>query len=244
MPRPPLLTQPERAAALARLTGWRAVTGRDAITRTFKFKDFSEAFAFMTRVALIAEKLDHHPEWIERLQPGRGDAVDARRRWLDGPRHAARRGDERHRGGMSRRGRPALLLSRCAADAAAAWPSLSRHEVRPAARGDRRRPRARRGTAAAVADRARATTCCARMIPPTWTPSSTARSRPTVSAASACRGARRWCDARGRRSAGRWRRRARRSSAAYPGNSPAARITRTVASAPATACSTISPSRH
>ncbi len=37
--------------------------GRDAITRTFTFADFSEAFGFMTRVALVAEKMDHHPEW-------------------------------------------------------------------------------------------------------------------------------------------------------------------------------------
>ena len=37
--------------------------GRDAIQRTFKFKDFSEAFGFMTRAALVAEKMDHHPEW-------------------------------------------------------------------------------------------------------------------------------------------------------------------------------------
>lgn len=53
----------ERAAALARLPGWRSVEGRDAITRTFIFADFSQAFGFMTRVALVAEKMDHHPEW-------------------------------------------------------------------------------------------------------------------------------------------------------------------------------------
>ena len=52
-------------AALARLTGWSAVEGgRDAISKTFKFKDFNAAFGFMTRVALAAEKLDHHPEWF------------------------------------------------------------------------------------------------------------------------------------------------------------------------------------
>lgn len=50
-------------AALARLDGWRAVEGRDAIIREFRFKDFTAAFAFMTRVALHAEKHDHHPEW-------------------------------------------------------------------------------------------------------------------------------------------------------------------------------------
>ena len=52
-----------RKSALARLKGWREVAGRDAITRKFVFKDFNEAFGFMARAALIAEKLDHHPEW-------------------------------------------------------------------------------------------------------------------------------------------------------------------------------------
>jgi len=51
-------------AALARLPGWRAAEGgREAIARTFKFEDFNAAFGFMTRVALMADKLDHHPEW-------------------------------------------------------------------------------------------------------------------------------------------------------------------------------------
>jgi 4a-hydroxytetrahydrobiopterin dehydratase len=52
-----------RSAALATLPGWTEVTGRDAISRTFTFADFNEAFGFMTRAALVAEKLDHHPEW-------------------------------------------------------------------------------------------------------------------------------------------------------------------------------------
>jgi 4a-hydroxytetrahydrobiopterin dehydratase len=52
-----------RKAALARLSGWSEVEGRDAIAKTFTFKDFNAAFGFMTRVALVAEKLDHHPEW-------------------------------------------------------------------------------------------------------------------------------------------------------------------------------------
>jgi 4a-hydroxytetrahydrobiopterin dehydratase len=52
------------AAALAQLEGWSATPGRDAIAKTFKFADFNAAFAFMTRVALLAEKLDHHPEWF------------------------------------------------------------------------------------------------------------------------------------------------------------------------------------
>lgn len=53
-----------RKAALADLPQWTAVEGRDAIARTFKFKDFNEAFGFMTRVALLADKMDHHPEWL------------------------------------------------------------------------------------------------------------------------------------------------------------------------------------
>ena len=52
------------AAALAGLPGWSAAEGRDAITKTFKFADFTAAFGWMTRVALAAEKLDHHPEWF------------------------------------------------------------------------------------------------------------------------------------------------------------------------------------
>ncbi len=52
-----------RAAALARLPAWSSVHGRDAITRTFTFADFSQAFGFMARAALAAEKMDHHPEW-------------------------------------------------------------------------------------------------------------------------------------------------------------------------------------
>jgi 4a-hydroxytetrahydrobiopterin dehydratase len=53
------------AAALEDLPGWSAAPGgRDAITRSYKFRDFNIAFAFMTRAALMAEKLDHHPEWF------------------------------------------------------------------------------------------------------------------------------------------------------------------------------------
>jgi 4a-hydroxytetrahydrobiopterin dehydratase len=54
----------ERKAALAGLSEWREVDGRDAITRKFAFKDFNQAFGFMTRAALLAEKMDHHPEWF------------------------------------------------------------------------------------------------------------------------------------------------------------------------------------
>jgi 4a-hydroxytetrahydrobiopterin dehydratase len=63
MARPEKLVGAERAAALARLPGWTEVEGRDAIARTFVFRDFNQAFGFMTRAALIAEKMDHHPEW-------------------------------------------------------------------------------------------------------------------------------------------------------------------------------------
>jgi 4a-hydroxytetrahydrobiopterin dehydratase len=58
------LTGQSRTAALAKLSGWRDLNDRDAISKRFQFKDFSEAFGFMARAALIAEKLDHHPEWF------------------------------------------------------------------------------------------------------------------------------------------------------------------------------------
>ena len=57
------LTGKERDKALEKLKGWSKVKGRDAIEKTFRFKDFNEAFGFMSRVALAAEKADHHPEW-------------------------------------------------------------------------------------------------------------------------------------------------------------------------------------
>jgi 4a-hydroxytetrahydrobiopterin dehydratase len=57
------LTEAERKAALDGLAGWRLAADRDAIVKSFKFRDFVEAFGFMTRVALLAEKADHHPEW-------------------------------------------------------------------------------------------------------------------------------------------------------------------------------------
>jgi len=58
------LSQNARETALAKLSGWSDVSGRDAITKTFTFKDFNQAFGFMTRAALVAEKMDHHPEWF------------------------------------------------------------------------------------------------------------------------------------------------------------------------------------
>lgn len=57
------LTDNARKLGLAKLSGWREVQGRDAIEKAFKFKDFNEAFGFMARVALVAERMDHHPEW-------------------------------------------------------------------------------------------------------------------------------------------------------------------------------------
>ena len=57
------LSESERAEALASLEGWSLVEGRDAITKVFTFADFNAAFGFMARVALVAEKMDHHPEW-------------------------------------------------------------------------------------------------------------------------------------------------------------------------------------
>ena len=57
------LTDRSALAPLA-ATGWAEVEGRDALKKTFQFKDFTEAFGWMTQVALIAEKMDHHPEWF------------------------------------------------------------------------------------------------------------------------------------------------------------------------------------
>src|SRR3546814_17008512 len=59
----PKLTDAERDELLPTLPEWNHDAGRDAITRTFRFADFNAALGFMTRVALLAEKTDHHPEW-------------------------------------------------------------------------------------------------------------------------------------------------------------------------------------
>jgi len=58
------LSADARKTALAKLSGWSEVSGRDAISKKFTFKDFNQAFGFMTRAALVAEKMDHHPEWF------------------------------------------------------------------------------------------------------------------------------------------------------------------------------------
>jgi len=58
------LSAEARRAALADLSGWRLVEDRDAIEKSFNFKTFNEAWGFMSRVALAAEKMNHHPEWF------------------------------------------------------------------------------------------------------------------------------------------------------------------------------------
>lgn len=58
------MTDPDLKAAIEKLEGWRKSEAKNAIFKSFKFKNFNEAFAFMTRVALKAEKMDHHPEWF------------------------------------------------------------------------------------------------------------------------------------------------------------------------------------
>lgn len=58
------LSPQERQAAVAELAGWSVVADRDAIAKTFRFADFNEAFGFMARTALEAERMNHHPEWF------------------------------------------------------------------------------------------------------------------------------------------------------------------------------------
>lgn len=58
------LTGADRAAAMLGLPGWSECGERDAIRKSFTFRDFAEAFAFMTRIALVAERMNHHPEWV------------------------------------------------------------------------------------------------------------------------------------------------------------------------------------
>ena len=58
------LTAAEKKKAMGRLSGWKKVNGREAIKKTFIFADFNAAFAWMSRVAMQAEKMDHHPEWF------------------------------------------------------------------------------------------------------------------------------------------------------------------------------------
>ncbi len=58
------LAKTEVTKKLKRLSGWKMVKGRNAITKTFKFRDFMQAFGWMTTMAIYAEKKDHHPEWF------------------------------------------------------------------------------------------------------------------------------------------------------------------------------------
>ena len=57
------LKEDQIVTALAELNGWQRLSGRDAIGKSYKFKHFRQAFAFMTEAAMLAEKADHHPEW-------------------------------------------------------------------------------------------------------------------------------------------------------------------------------------
>ena len=57
------LTEAERAELLPGLEGWTMAEGRDAIRKRFEFDDFNQAFSWMTRVAMVAEQMNHHPEW-------------------------------------------------------------------------------------------------------------------------------------------------------------------------------------
>jgi 4a-hydroxytetrahydrobiopterin dehydratase len=58
------LNEQQRHAALAKLAGWTEADDRDAIRKTYRFADFNEAWGFMSRTALIAEQMNHHPEWL------------------------------------------------------------------------------------------------------------------------------------------------------------------------------------
>ena len=77
------LTDAERAALAQTLPGWSLVSGRDAIERSFQFRDFNEAWGFMNRVALLAESPEPSPRLVECLEPRAHRALDARRRRPD-----------------------------------------------------------------------------------------------------------------------------------------------------------------
>ncbi|MGY3497874.1 pterin-4a-carbinolamine dehydratase [Bradyrhizobium sp. USDA 4502] len=91
------LSAEARKAALWELAGWSEASGREAIAKTFVFKDFNEAFGFMARAALVAEKSDHHPEWknVYKTVEVVLSTHDVRRG--DQARHRPRQGHERDR---------------------------------------------------------------------------------------------------------------------------------------------------
>ena len=104
------LSAAERAAALKELPGWREAKDGKAITRTYGFADFNEAFGFMARAALVAEKMDHHPDWSNAYKTVDGDAVLPRCRRRHRARHPPRQGDGQDRrdvAGLHGRGRSA-----------------------------------------------------------------------------------------------------------------------------------------
>jgi pterin-4a-carbinolamine dehydratase len=71
------LTPTQRKTLLTPLmnSGWKVVEGRDAIIKSYTFKDFNEAFGFMTRVALKADRMNHHPEWLN-VSPPKKNRLD------------------------------------------------------------------------------------------------------------------------------------------------------------------------
>ena len=91
------LSAEARKSALAGLAGWKEVSGRDAIAKTFIFKDFNEAFGFMSRVALVAEKNDHHPEWRNVYKTVEVVLSTHDAGGVTQQRYRARQGDERDR---------------------------------------------------------------------------------------------------------------------------------------------------
>ena len=92
-----------RKSALARLKGWSEVKDRDAITKKFVFADFNQAFGFMTRAALVAEKLDHHPEWFNVYKNVEVTLSTHDAGGSDRARRQARRGHGQARGLIRRR---------------------------------------------------------------------------------------------------------------------------------------------
>ena len=111
---PELLSKTDRAAALQRLKDWREVDAGKAISRTFEFDDFGGAFGFMTRVALVAEKMDHHPDWsnsynkvVVTLSTHSAGGVTSPTSCLPRPWTRSATNDQRSEGGRPARRRPA-----------------------------------------------------------------------------------------------------------------------------------------